>query len=344
MHSSPNDWISLFLHGVTAKLDKDHKFIAETDSQYNFQEHYNKEIFPLVLDFERKRIKALESFRLYFVIAIIISILIVIISHKIISYYNVTNKQSLEGAFYLVCISIFSVITLSYLPLINYRNAVKDFIFPKIFSFFGPDYTYQRFAVIDYNKLQSTAIMPICNFYNSEDLVTGIYKNVGIELYELTLKYDEHKRNKTQFKGLIIQLTMNKNFKGHTIIKNDRGALVNFLSSTSSSLEKVRLEDSRFEGEFDVFSTDQVESRYLLTPAFMERFRKLKAVSRSPQIEAAFLNNNLILKISLNYNRFEPSSILQPATFEDDIKILISEMSLIFEIIDVLKLNEKTGL
>lgn len=344
MHSSPNDWVSILLLGVTTKLDNNYKFIAEADSQNKFQEHYNKEILPLVLDFEKKRIKALESFRLYFVLAIIISILILIISHKTISYYNITNKQSLEGSFYLVSILIFSVFGFSFLTLINYNNAVKDLIFPKIFSFFGSNYSYSRFAVVDYDKLYSTGIMPKYHYSHSEDLVKGIYKNVSIELYELILKYKERNKNIPQFEGLIIQLTMNKKFKGHTIIKNDRGALVNFLSATSSSLERVRLEDSRFEGEFDVFSTDQVEARYLLTPAFMERFRKLKAVSRSTQIEAAFLNNNLILKIALSYNRFEPSSILEPATFEEDIKIILDEMEVIFEIIDVLKLNEKTGL
>ena len=167
---------------------------------------------------------------------------------------------------------------------------------------------------------------------------------MNIELYELLLRYKSGKNSSTVFKGMIIQLTMNKNFKGHTIVKNDRGSIVNFFSSSSSGLEKVKLEDSKFEGEFDIFSTDQIESRYLLTPAFMERFLKLKALLRSPQIEAAFLNNNLILKVSLRDNKFEPGSAFEPATFEEDIRMIIAQMGLIFEIIDVLKLNEKTGL
>lgn len=333
------DLQSLILYGKTKKLNPDFKFLDEKDSKYKFSDHYNKEILPSVKEFEQKRIVALGSFRYWFIIATVVNAIILILSYKLYK----PGDDILNGAF-----SIFTLFTIIYglssLPLVNYNNTIKDIIFPKIFSFFGTNFSYSRIANVDYTMLNSTGIMPNYNQKSSEDKIKGVYKDVNIELYELLLRYKAGKNTSTVFRGMIIHLTMNKNFKGHTIVKNDRGSLVNFFSSSSSGLQKVTLEDSKFEGEFDIFSSNQVESRYLLTPAFMERFLKLKGVLRSPQIEAAFLNNNLILKISLMENRFEPGSVFEPATFEEDIKTILSEMNLIFEIIDVLKLNEKTGL
>lgn len=331
---------NLILQGKTKKLDPNYKFADEEKSTYKFADHYNKQIFPSVLEFEQKRIVALGSFRYWFIIATIVNAIILIISYKL---YKPGDDLGDIAFFIFTLVSV--IYGLSSIPLVNYNNTIKDIIFPRIFAFFGPNFSYSRVANVDLNKLQLTGILPSYNRSSSEDMVKGVYQDVNIELYELLLEQKGSKNSRiTKFKGMIIQLTMNKKFKGHTIIKNDRGGLVNFFSSSSSGLKKVQLEDSKFEGEFDIFSTDQVESRYLLTPAFMERFLKLKTVMHSQQIEAAFLNNNLILKVSLLQNKFEPGSVFEPATFEEDVRTILAEMSLIFEIIDVLKLNEKTGL
>jgi len=42
-----------------------------------------------------------------------------------------------------------------------------------------------------------------------------------------------------------------------------------------AALEPVRLEHAEFEERYEVYSSDQVEARALLTPAFMERFMGL---------------------------------------------------------------------
>ena len=54
----------------------------------------------------------------------------------------------------------------------------------------------------------------------------------------------------------------------------------NFLSrirgGIEGGVEKVSLESTQFEDQFDVYSTDQVEARYLLTPEFMDRLLQSK--------------------------------------------------------------------
>jgi hypothetical protein len=53
-------------------------------------------------------------------------------------------------------------------------------------------------------------------------------------------------------------------------------------------------------------------------------------------------NGEAILKIILL--DFDTGSIFEPATFTQEIQLILNEMNVIFKIIDELKLNEKTGL
>ena len=68
---------------------------------------------------------------------------------------------------------------------------------------------------------------------------------------------------------------MNKRFKGKTVVRKDSGIIGNWFKKKFSSLKNVKLEDPNFEKMFEVYSDDQVESRYLLTVTFMERLKEL---------------------------------------------------------------------
>lgn len=87
------------------------------------------------------------------------------------------------------------------------------------------------------------------------------------------------------FTGIILAFEANKSFESHTIIVSklapDR--------HHSFKLEPVTLEDPKFCRDYNVYSSDQTEARYLITPSFMERFRKLKVAFKTTDIACAFL-------------------------------------------------------
>lgn len=89
---------------------------------------------------------------------------------------------------------------------------------------------------------------------------------------------------------------MNKRFSGKTIVRKDSTPIGNFLSGLTTKLERVTLEDPIFERQFEVYSNDQVEARYLLTTSFMERLLELSALYDN-KIECCFYDDNLLLKI-----------------------------------------------
>ncbi len=166
----------------------------------------------------------------------------------------------------------------------------------------------------------------------------------------------------TAFEGIIITLSMNKEFNGKTILKKDFGTMGNWTKKKNIDLERVRLEDPRFERFFEVYSSDQIEARYLLTPAFMDRLLQLIEVLRERDeesgalpkqvpseichyVECSFYDNKLLITIqSFLHDFFEVDSIFEPVDFVDETKKILEEMNLIFQIVDVLKLDSEIGI
>ena len=104
----------------------------------------------------------------------------------------------------------------------------------------------------------------------------------------------------------------NKKFHGKTFVLPDNtetkfGALVgNWLQSkTSSKGELVKMDNHKFEQEFVVFSSDQIEARYILTPSMMERLLEFKRKCIHP-FSISFIDDCIHIAIDTGKNNFEP--------------------------------------
>ncbi len=109
--------------------------------------------------------------------------------------------------------------------------------------------------------------------------------------------------------------------------------------------EIVNLEKTSFNKTYDVQTNDQVEARYLLTPAFMERLENLKTAFNSNQIECAFYDDKVIFAIKTKKDLFElVENIQTPLQDSKRITQFMEEIATTYEMIDYFKLDQKTGL
>ena len=75
-------------------------------------------------------------------------------------------------------------------------------------------------------------------------------------------------------------------------------------------LDKVNLEDPMFSKKFDVYSSDQIEARFWVTPAFMERFQNLTTAFGTKKAKCSFYDGDKIMfAISTDKNLFEIGNI-----------------------------------
>lgn len=114
---------------------------------------------------------------------------------------------------------------------------------------------------------------------------------------------------------------------------------------SEEALDEVKLEDPVFSKKFNVYSSDQVEARYLVTTAFMERLLNIKTAFDTKHIKCAFFDENrLMISLPTNKNVFEIGSINTSLKNPKSINYLYNELVSILKLIEYFKLNEKTGL
>ena len=105
-------------------------------------------------------------------------------------------------------------------------------------------------------------------------------------------------------------------------------------------LDKVYLEDPKFNSKFDVYSSDQIEARFWVTPAFMERFQNLKTVFNAKKAKCSFYDNKIMIAIDTNKNVFEIGELYKSLENPETIRTFCKEVSSINELIDYFKIHE----
>lgn len=343
--------IQLLLGKHLTPYTGDVQFTAPTGEPLPFTAHYQTHIQPKIADFEEKRLRHLQKLRKRLMIAVPLFPLLLAAQ---LSLHMMLGANNAHDAVLGISLMIYAGLGWwSWGPIRDYKSAIKSDIFPLIFKYFdrGSDwFEYSEEGKLSVAELEPSGIIPSYDRAHLEDYVEGYYKEVALELEEAKLTETrgsgKNRRTVTTFKGLFIRLSMNKNFNGHTLLKRDRGAIGNWLGSkfANGGKERVALEDPEFEKKFEVYSTDQVEARYLLTTSFMERLLQLSRIFDNAALQAAFYDNCLLLLIPSREDRFETSSIFSPATFEEDIRTILAEMEQIFQIIEILKLYQQTRL
>ena len=153
------------------------------------------------------------------------------------------------------------------------------------------------------------------NRYKGDDRVSGRVGETAVDFSEVKAEREtgsgKNRRRYTIFKGLFFIADFNKNFLGRTLVLPDTaeklfghvGQMMQSWNLTRDDL--VKLEDPEFEQLFVVYSTDQIEARYILSTSLMARivdFRK----KTGRDIYISFLNSSVVVAIPYDRQLFEP--------------------------------------
>ncbi len=109
-------------------------------------------------------------------------------------------------------------------------------------------------------------------------------------------------------------------------------------------LSSVKLEDLNFDKRFSVYSQNQIEARYLITPSFMERLNNLRTAFGTKKIKCAFFDDRIVFAISTPKDLFELGNFHRSLLDKKKVKEFYDEIMAIYNMIDYFKLSEKTGL
>ena len=198
----------------------------------------------------------------------------------------------------------------------------------------------------DIMTFRSLDLVPGWDREKFEDQVSRVQRNdTPFEFFEAHL---EEKRTTTDgkgrtrttwvtvFKGQCLVVKFHKQFKGVTKVYRDAGAL-NFFKKLGQmgKGQRVKLEDPVFEKAFEVYSTDQIEARFILTPDFMERLIGLERTFKGRQVRCAFSGGCMFLACE-GKNLLEPGSMHRKMDDLGRVREILQDFAAIFLLIDAM--------
>lgn len=321
-------------------------FVETEEYEKGFSKHYKENLLPLITGYEEKRVAAFNQARRSLFLFLPIFILIPFLTYGVWEISDF-HEDVMEFTSW-IALSVYAAAYLYIKTSIRlYRASIKTEIFPKIVGFIQ-GLSYEPEYNSDVRKYEKYDILPSYDREICEDHIKGTYKGLEIELVEVSLqkrKFFRRSKSDTKevFSGLLIKLSVAKNFRGKTIITADGGFVKNIFNEMGQELEHIKLEDPEFENVFEVYSDDQVDARHLLTTSFMERLIDVRKVFNSDNMKCSFFDRSLFMVVPLEKNMFEPGPINKPEDFIDDAKSLLKEIQAIFDISDTLKLDMDIG-
>lgn len=236
----------------------------------------------------------------------------------------------------------------------SYRKEYKEKIITRIAGFADEGLEYNPDGFIPMDKFVRSRIFNLsCDKYSGEDHFRGRIGKTEIEFSEVTAKHRNSSgtgKNRSEdyttiFRGLFIIADFNKHFRTHTVVLPDTAEKLfgKFGQSLQAAAfgrgQLIRLEDPRFEKEFCVYGDDQVEARYILTPALMERILAYRQ-KWNTRLYLSFLDSRVYIGISMHRDLFEMRPFKPAADFpflEESLRFL----TLTTEVVEDLNLNTR---
>ena len=117
------------------------------------------------------------------------------------------------------------------------------------------------------------------------------------------------------FAGVVGGFGLQRACPGLTLVTRERGVLGNLIASLGSGIERIGLEDPTFERRFEVYGTDQIWSRTVLTTTMLERLVRVDEVAHARGFRCAFAGERLLVALSGMHWRAPLLAARLPAQF-----------------------------
>lgn len=199
----------------------------------------------------------------------------------------------------------------------KFKIKYKQTVITDMIHFIDPGLNYFHNGLVTKPEyLESKLFLQRPDLYKGEDMIEGTLGQTKLKFSELHSQYrtTNHKgqtQYHTIFRGIFFIADFNKNFQGETYVLPDTaeklfGKIGNWFQKMNMARpDLVKLENVEFEKAFAVYGSDQIESRYILSPKLMEDILALKQ-KVNKGLRLSFRNSNVYIAITSYLNMFEP--------------------------------------
>lgn len=296
-----------------------------------FQRLYQYRIKPCFAANEAGRLHAVSQFKTRAVVGAVLALAL-----AAAAFFFVEDKQA---AFAVLFIAGVVAGVIAYQPIAKVGRKLKQEYCSAIAEAMGASFDVEGFTPPAFERIRELDLAPSFTRSKFEDCFRGSHRGSSYELYEAVLKQRRSSGKSshmvTVFRGQLIRLHFPRSFDGTTIVRRDMGVFNAFSGGKSNgkTLERVRLVDPAFEKTFEVWSTDQVEARYLVHPVMMERLLELEKALHGKRIRCAFDGGDMLIAVE-GGDLFEPGDLFKPLVDPARARRIVDEIASVVKVMD----------
>ncbi len=311
-----------------------------------FEAFYARELEPFLVEQEALRVAAQSKLKLYSLISLPSAAFGLGLVYLLGGFDGGWIGWVVAAVIVIVTLGVLAYATAG---VAEVKKHVKEELMTRVCGFLGFTFNAEPLSA-QLEWFRSIGLVPSYDRKSLEDEIDGSHDDVHFTLCEAHLEERRTRRDSdgrtetyyvTVFRGLLARFTFPKPFNTRTVLHRDGGMIGNFFGGIGKGGQRVRLEDPRFEKMFEVFSDDQIEARYLLTPTFMERVVELADIVGG-RLQLAFDSNQLLLTVGGGKDRFESGSMFSRVDDPEMVAKIVREIGIVFQIVESLRLNLKT--
>lgn len=307
---------------------------------------YNSKLKPQLSDLNAKRIAIISKIKKYTLIFIPLIAIALYILYAFDSIIPIA--LSFIGMFGLAYFTIYPLWK-------DYRDEFKEKVIKQIIKLIDSSLSYDPNEKLSLEQFKKSGIYTSrVDRYRGDDYVYGKIGSTQVEFSEIHAEYKTEYRDSkgrrrvnwhTIFKGLLFSVDFNKHFNVKTYVLTDTaekmfGFLGKKLQSMNSSRDDlVYLENPDFEKQFVVYSSDQIEARYILSPSLMERILDFKNQTKK-NIQFSFIESKLFAVVPYRKDLFEPKLFGDIVEF-NNIQEYYDDLVLVLDLVETLNLNTR---
>jgi len=328
-------------------------------SYEEFKEFYSEELLAELLELDKLRKGLLIK-------SGIITIIVFIAASLVFPFFLIEDFESFELAilFWILCGWVWFAAIRFFGQ--EYRSNFKKMIIEPLIRFIDPHLRYSSEGSIDLLTFRRAEIFQrYVNDLKGEDLVAGTIGKTSILFSEVRAYYNEEndqsvlgsifedesgsvknpKCKKRVFKGLFFVADFNKDFFGQVLIMPDKaekffGRFGKMLQSHNIIRGKLmNMDNAEFEKKFVVYGSDQIQTRYVLSPAIMNKILDFHKKTEN-SICLSFKNSILYIAVPCKRNLFEPKYFKSLVDYIDTFQYF-QDLRLFIGIVDEFNLNTR---
>ncbi|MBL1430441.1 MAG: DUF3137 domain-containing protein [Robiginitomaculum sp.] len=218
-------------------------------------------------------------------------------------------------------------------------------------KFLQLDHQLTGFEPIQFENFVELGLIARGDRRSFSNLVSGTHAGTDFSIYHANI---EEKRTRittdskgntrtetywvTVFNGKLLHSPYPRKFACTTIIARDQGWF-NSKGRFGKSLKPMGLASPKFEKLFEVYTSDQVEGRFLVDPTFMVRLMELEDNNKDRQTIAAFFEQGIFVALQGGQEYF--GNLNDKATASSLATQTVTAFLRVFDFLDALKGDKK---